>query len=456
MAQLQNLLGAAGPVTPVYGSHLPTQRTPDTGRRSTANNGRPEKPDESDTKIVADLYATYCDCQPLPLFSMKNWPTRLASSETELFYAVFVLVDRFRDLRSPSEERLQYLESARRSALDKILEGRAELSTIQTLCVLSLLEFNENNTGRASTFTALAFDLAQSAGLGAEFPSMYDPDMLEERRRCYWSLVLLRNLYGNLSGTIAFSNHDMQPKYPRSAQPPAGSSSTILEPGLPQPDATADPLLNIGIDDGILAYMIEISEIWSHTVRYAHLRGKRQQHPSWAPESDYQKIMAQLMRVEEHLPYKYRYKPSSFEVYSEHEIQRHRTFWAPFYLMQILYHSLLCFLNHPLILSLQLRNFKITMVPEVFLQHTDDLIQTHTNWVIHLIDQAGAKNFAPSDAYPAYCVAVVATIFLQQSYADDDNVRQTKQENFQKCLQFVQNTGRHWPRVARLVSQSRL
>ena len=94
------------------------------------------------------------------------------------------------------------------------------------------------------------------------------------------------------------------------------------------------------------------------------------------------------------------------------------------------------------------------MVPEVFLQHTDDLTQTHTNWVIHLIDQVKAKDFRLTDPYPAYCVAIVATIFLQQSYADDDEVRTSKQENFTKCLEFVRDLGAYWPRVAQLVGSS--
>ena len=406
---------------------------------------------------AASLYIKYCDCQPLPLFAIKHFQHSLSSCVPELIYAVIVLVSRFGDVGSTSTSTstgtivTNYLEPSRELTMQKVINGPVELSTIQTLCLLSLIEFNDGATARASLYSSLAWDLVLSAGLSSENFSSHTPQVLEERRRCYWSAVLLKNLFGNINGRTGSLINDLSPPYPRSADTPAGSSSNILEPGLPQPDGIIDTGSSFGVDHGIVASVIGLSDIWAKTVRYAHRRGKRQQPPSWAPESDYQQIMAQVMKHETLMPYKYRYKPARFDDYSGDEIQQHRTFWAPWYLNQMLYHSLLSLLNHPLILSLHLRNFRMTMVPEVFLQHTDDLTQTHTNWVIHLIDEANIKDFTPSDPYPAYCAAVVATIFLQQSYADNESVRSTKQENFNKCLEFIRASGKHWSRIARLV-----
>jgi hypothetical protein len=408
-------------------------------------------------ETAATLYAIYCDCQPLPLFAMKHFTANFASRDSELIYAVSAMVSRFGDTNTHSKTRAtELLESSRRLVMAKVIEGQVELSTIQALCVLTIVEFNDGATARASAYSSLAYDLAQSAGLAVEMYSPYGSQMLEERHHCYWSCVLLKHLFGSSSSKLTALPSDLSPCYPRSADPPAGSSSNITAPGVPQSDSITDSATTVAVDKGIVASVIELSETWARTVRYALRRGKRQPLPNWAPESEYQQIMARLMDHETRMPYKYRFKPAKFGDYSGEEIQQHRTFWAPWYLNQIFYHAVLCLLNHPLVLALHLRSFRMTMVPEIFLQHTDDMIQTHTTWMVHLIDQANAKGFVPSDPYPSYCVAVVATIFLQQSYADDEVVRRTKQENFNKCLNFLRTSGRYWKRIAGLVSPSGL
>lgn len=396
------------------------------------------------------LFATFCDCQPLPLFAPGH--LALGGRVQELQIAVILLASRFDRTRHLVKEIApwQPLRHVRSRITQNLIDGPIELSTLQTMCLLSLIEFNDGATARASSYSSMAMDLAQSAGLATESPWASAKD-LEERRRCYWSLVLLKNLYGNMAGTFSFIPNDYTPKHPTSTQPPSRSNSSITEPGLPQPDAPAGSAPVAEKDLGLLAYVISMSELWAQTVRYARRRGKSQQPPPWTPESEYQRIMVRLMELETRMPYKYRYKPARLGDYSTAELQQSRTFWAPWFLNQMLYHSLLCLLNHPLILSLQLRNFRMTMVPEVFLQHTDDLTQTHTEWVVHLLDQITSKDFGPSDPYPAYCVAIVATIFLQQSFADDDEISRKKQDNFLRCLNFIRDVGSYWSRVAQLV-----
>lgn len=458
LAQIQSLLNTrsdGSSPSPVRAPEIQPRGPAVISSSSQSYGAAPATPSSAEVESAASLYARYCDCQPLPLFSMTQFQQSLASRDPELIYAIIALTFRFND-NSPTDAaayQATCLENARQLVLQKAINGPVELSTIQTLCLLTMIEFNSGATARASSYSALAWNFVQSAGLAIETSSFHHPQVLEERRRCYWSTLLLKNLFSNIHGKITIMANEFSPRYPKSTEPPAGSSSNITEPSLPQSDGAFD--ISTSVDNGIMAYVIEMSEIWAKTIRYAHRRGKRQQPPSWSPESEYQQILAQLMAHETRVPYKYRYKPARFENYDGNAIQQNRTFWAPWYLHQMMYHSLLCLLNHPLVLSLHLRNLKMTMVPEVFLQHTDDLIQTHTTWVIHLIDDANAKGFVPSDPYPSYCVAVVATIFLQQSYADDEAVRSTKQENFNKCLAFVRASGAYWQRVAQLVSTSR-
>jgi hypothetical protein len=386
----------------------------------------------------------------LPLFATGR--LQIMSRDGTLAYAIVVLAAPFHDpVLLEFDDSARVVKDIRTRTMSTLISGSVELATLQTICLLSLIEFHHGSTARASYYSSTAMDLAQSAGLASEHSRVQSHD-LEERRRCYWSIVMLKHLFGNMAGTFTMVPSDYTPKYPSSTPPPGRSISSITEPGLPQPDAL-NSSATVEKDLGMIAYVISMSELWSQTVRYARRRGKSQQPPPWSPESEYQRIMNQLMVLETRMPYKYRYKPVRLGDYTTAELQQSRTFWAPWFLNQILYHSLLSLLNHPLILSLQLRNFRMTMVPEVFLQHTDDLTQTHTDWVVHLVDEFTTKQFQTSDPYPAYCVAVVATIFLQQSYTDDEAVRGRKQDNFQTCLNFIRDIGAYWPRIALLVSQ---
>lgn len=294
-------------------------------------------------------------------------------------------------------------------------------------------------------------DLALSAGLSSEPPRTRQDHIYEERRRCYWSVVLLKNLYGFPVGSFSFIHDEKTPKYPQGPEPPVGTSSEMTDSALEQPEGIVNS--NEPKDLGIVAYAIQLSEVWQKAARFAHRRGRSGALPAWSAQSEYSQIVAELMELETRLPYKYRFRPARFKDQDPHQLQKHRDFWASWVFLQMIYHSILCLLNHPLLLSLRLRNFRMTMVPEVFLQHTAYLTATHTEWIIHLLDVPKRKDFALFDPFLAHCVAITATIFLQQSYSDDLGVRTTKQDYFKKCVSFIRGLGSYWPHVNELVGQ---
>ena len=349
--------------------------------------------------------------------------------------------------------------------MDRIAHGPVEISTIQALCLLSVTEFNstcpttlaspsltkpDGNTSQASTYISLALDLASSSGLSSEDRRSMHDSLLEERRRCYWSVVLLKNLHGIHSGTFSFIHDDKTPGFPQSPESPASTSSQMTDAALEQPESTNN---SSGPSDlGIIAYVIQLSGIWQRAARYAHRRGKTSALPAWSPQSDYSQITAELMDSETRLPYKYRFRPARFEDQDPLQLQQHRDFWSAWILLQMLYHTILCLLNHPLLLSLRLRNFRLTMVPEVFLQHTADLTATHSEWIIHLLDICKRKDFEQYNPFLAHSAAIAATVYLQQSFSEDTRVRTAKKESFRKCVSFIRGLGRYWPYVDHLVS----
>lgn len=308
----------------------------------------------------------------------------------------------------------------------------------------------DGNSVRASMYKSLAMDLSQSSGLSAEYSRNVLDHAVEERSRCYWSVVLLENLYSYPAGSFTFVVDERTPKIPQSPDQPLGTSSEITDAALEQPQSNG--VSNEPSDLGILAYAIQLSGLWQRATRYAHRRGKSTTLPAWSAQSEYALITAQLMEIETGMPYKYRFRPSRFAEQEPHQLQRNRAFWAPWLLVQLLYHSILCLINHPLLLSLRLRNFRVTMVPEIFLQHTADLTSTHTEWIVHLLDQCREKDFMLSDPFLIHCAAIAATIYLQQSFTDDHTVRAEKQDCFKKCFTFIRGMGHYWPYGNQLVS----
>lgn len=161
------------------------------------------------------------------------------------------------------------------------------------------------------------------------------------------------------------------------------------------------------------------------------------------------------MDLETRMPYIHRFKPANLSARTAEELQANRGYWGPWFLNQFLYHTNLCLLNHPLLLSLSLRNFR-NSIPEIFLQHTSDLISSHTTWIIHFINYFEEKKFIVSDPLLGYSAAVVATIELQLSFTEDTTIRQEKRDRFYRCVKFVENIGQRWPHMAQLVSDNQL
>ncbi|KAI1616986.1 hypothetical protein EDD36DRAFT_151370 [Exophiala viscosa] len=402
-------------------------------------------------------YLTYCNYRPLPLFLPDILLSTLKERSHELILAILAVAGRF--VTSPGvpsiypTDRIEdYGQSARSLVMQHIANGLVELSTIQSLCILSLLEFNNCNTHLASTYSSLAMELALSAGLSAEYPGNWQSNTLEERRRCYWSVVLLKYLYGSASGFFTFIQDDKTPKPLQSPVSPIETTSQMTDTSLEQPGGSNNP--DEGTDLGIFTYAIQLSEIWRKALRYGHRRGKRAGVlPPWSPQSEYAQILAHLTDFETKFAYKYRFRPAKIADHNPEQLRQHADFWAAWFTVQMLYHSILCLLNHPLLMSLTLRNVKMTLVPEVFLQHTAYLTATHTDWIIHLLDVSKQKNFRLHDPSLAHMAAVTATIYLQQSYAEDPAVQSRKQEQYQKCLSFIQDLGDHWPFVKYLAQK---
>jgi hypothetical protein len=287
----------------------------------------------------------------------------------------------------------------------------------------------------------MAINLAHSGGLTSESQQSFASIAREERRRCFWGLFLLKTLQGSDFGILDLTGEENLPWYPESAKTPNQNDDS----GGAIDSSSRNP------DTGVVACSLQLSEIWFKITRYARRRGKPSKLPPWSPQSEYATIMAQQMESETRMPNVHRFKPAQFSKKSTDDLYANRDYWGPWIYLQILYHTNLCLLNHPLLLSLRLRNFKSPNIPEMFLQSTADLISSHTSWITHLIGMLEAKSFKVTDPFLGHCVAITATIYLQESFVEDATIRDEKMANFAKCLKFIRGF-KEWPHVGRLVS----
>jgi hypothetical protein len=97
--------------------------------------------------IVAELYLTFCWCQPLPLFEPSGFIASFSSRQPEVVYAVSALAIKH---VSPSHEEADehgtksagYAQVAYQLVMRRIAEGEVELPTIQAICLLAVFDID--------------------------------------------------------------------------------------------------------------------------------------------------------------------------------------------------------------------------------------------------------------------------------------------------------------------------
>jgi hypothetical protein len=302
----------------------------------------------------------------------------------------------------------------------------------------------DGNPKRASIDSSLALSLASSAGLTSalrEAPTLSQNQEIEreECRRCFWSLLVLRRLHGTDFTFINFTGDDDFPAYPQSATNFLERDSSPRRDGPP--------------DTGIISYIIQLTQVWFKITKYASRRTKSNVLSPWSSQSEYSTILAEQMELETQMPFNHRFEPAKFSQRALADLNGNRGYWGPWLFNQFLYHTNLCLLNHPLLLSLRLRNFK-GVIPEIFLQQTSGLVSSNASWIVNLVDMVEAKGFEVTDPFLGHCVAIVATIYLQESFVDDMELRTEKQLRFEKCMGFIRRLGVKWPHVQRIVSET--
>ncbi|KAJ5928934.1 hypothetical protein N7466_007890 [Penicillium verhagenii] len=265
----------------------------------------------------------------------------------------------------------------------------------------------------------------------------------DERKLCYASVIILQNLQGYPQQCSIQETSDQSVL--------TGLATPSFETLIPKKDSRRNGN-DSKPDIGIHAAVMHTSDLWALACKYAMNNAGDDTNPPWHPQSDYAVTTYWHTEHESCMPLKFRLHASRFPDYTPTELEMSRDYWGPWLFYQIAWHAVPCLLNHPFLLSMRLRNFRRTM-PQSFLRNSFEQLTFHSGWIIHFLELFESKGFEVSDPTLGHCVAIVATIYLQHSFADDHTFSRKAQTGFEKCLRFLRIMGCRWPHIDRQVRQ---
>ncbi|KAH8702354.1 hypothetical protein BGW36DRAFT_372668 [Talaromyces proteolyticus] len=395
----------------------------------------------------AQTFLWYCNHQPIPFFHSETFLSTVSARDVELIDAIQALALRFEEGGFPDHDINQQIqnktESSRKAVMNRIAEGTVELSTLQSLCLLSMIDFTAGNIIRAEVNMKLARLLMNNLKMGKdEYPINLESET-DEKVLCHWSIHMLGNLICDPSQLTATESSHI---WNELNIPQPIHQSKVSAFGVGQYQNHSD----LKRDNGLLANILQLSEIWMLARKYTSIKKNVNSPPPWSPQSDYSIITFRHIEYESQSPLKYRLHASRFPEMSAASLNQKREYWGPWLFLQLVYHAIPCLLNHPFLLSVRLKNFRQTM-PQSFLRNSFEQITLHAGWILYFVDLLQEKDFEVSDPTLGHCVAIVATIYLQHSFVEEVAFREKAQASFEKCLNFLQRMATRWPHIEKQV-----
>lgn len=204
-------------------------------------------------------------------------------------------------------------------------------------------------------------------------------------------------------------------------------------------------------NNGVIVFALEMSKEWAKVMAYvrACLSCTPDVSP-WLTTSRYAAAMAGVMNIETRLQPLHRYNHVVFRDLTLEDLEGHREYWAPWLLSRFLYHTMVCLLNHPLVVTLQLQANRNDS--ELFRQQSSFYVARHVRWLLHFIAFIEARGFRVTDPILGYCAAVVATIESQLVYSVNEATAQRKQRNIESCRRLIRSLAPSFVLMKELVS----
>ncbi|EWY92139.1 hypothetical protein FOYG_09034 [Fusarium oxysporum NRRL 32931] len=379
-----------------------------------------------------ELYFKHVHRQPLWLFDREDLSRDGIKSE-DIVLAVLASVSPH---LSPCPEPPTYSAACRDAIMAGIARGAVQFSTIQSLCLLTLVNFLAGETQLGSLHLSFSRNLFRCAGSSI-------PTHCVAASRLSESLHLLEQIYGLRAPEIRpFTGKECHGTGTPSHQLDRDAKTTT------SPESCGE-----AVDDVWTIYAVEMSSIWAQVKDYISRYLDGCDVPPWSPESDYTHIGYALVELEVHFPNAHRFNSVRIWEKSIEELQERRHFYAPWISFQLAYHTARCTLNHPFLHSSRLRKHPAQATPTTFWKACIEKAWLHSNWIAQMIQMLMNKGFETFDPFCALSAAVACSVNLVFCHAVDKRLRYTAQANLEVCTRFIQQRGKHWSLYALLQSK---
>ncbi|KAL3291128.1 C6 transcription factor [Colletotrichum asianum] len=384
-------------------------------------------PDDMETGL--DLYFKYCHRQPIWCFEReevgdyRTLPEDLASS-------ILALTSRFSDKR----DHLQlYSNNAKTLIMLRIANGTVDLTTIESLCLLSYSSFIDGNVHLGQFHLGLSLQLCRSAMLDIESVYLLDDPTTDRKKRLFWSLQLLEQSYGRQDGLLSVPTDIWRPAYST-----GGVNHTDGEtkaPPLPRDNlGTSTPS-----EPGIWNTSVRLGWVWSQVRKYVSDCSHNILKEPWRHDSMYAKVLSDFMETENRIPMCHRYDSVKFYERKIDELKVNRDYWACWLKEQFTYHAIPTVLNHPFLYIVGAQHNPNLGIPNTFWRRSSEQALLHATWIVRMIDMVVDKQVPLVDPFFGHVAAIAATVHLYYCCAAAARLKHKSNTDFAKCRRFLKS-----------------
>ncbi|KAI1856552.1 hypothetical protein JX265_011511 [Neoarthrinium moseri] len=390
------------------------------------------RPDSSDIARGMRVYFKHCHRQPIWCFEREE-VRDYGSLPDELICSILAVTSRFFPKSNVSQT---YGNNARRLIMLRIADGSVALTTIESLCLLSYSSFIDGNIPLGQFHLGLAVQLCRSSMLDLESAYAVHDSSTERKKRLFWSLQLLEQLYGRQTGPSSTPTDIGRPFF-SSVGRVQGSYST------PGPKTPPLPTDDVGCSDpsepGIWNMGLHLGWVWSRVRSYVSDCAQDILKEPWRHDSTYAMVLSDFMETENRIPMCHRYDSVKFYERKIEELRMNHDYWAPWLKEQFTYHAIPTVLNHPFLYIVGAQHNPNLAIPNTFWRRSSELALLHATWIVRIIDMVVDKQVQLTDPFFGHVAAIAATVHLYYCCAAAAKLKQKSNTDFAKCKKFLQS-----------------
>ncbi|KAH6887621.1 hypothetical protein B0T10DRAFT_490102 [Thelonectria olida] len=385
------------------------------------------RPSPSDIAISINLYFKYIHRQPIWCFE-RDEVSDCGFLPEELACSILALTARFSEKR---EQAQLHGENAKSLIMLRIANGTVDLTTIESLCLLSYSSFIDGNVHLGQFHLGLAFQLCRSAMLDVESVYVIKDSTTERKKRLFWSLQVLEQYYGRQTGLLGVPTEIWRPSYSSSDRDQMDVDPKA--PPLPRDEIGCSP----STETGVWNTGVHLGWVWSQVRKYVSNCAHNILKEPWRRDSMYSKVLSDFMEAENRIPMCHRYDSVKFYERKVEELRMSRDYWAPWLKEQFTYHAIHTVLNHPFLYIIGAQHNPNLAIPNTFWRRSSELALLHSTWIVRMIDMVVDKQVPLVDPFFGHIAAIAATVHLYYCCAAAPRLRHKSNTDFAKCRRFL-------------------